>query len=298
MGFSIGDLFNNNSSGVSPFGSLLGGIGGGFGTPSNSTTNSSGTSSQNFNTNGTSQQTLQPGGQDFLDQLTELFKQFTSKPTNLSGYQAQQGGNINQASRMQQQGLDNNLAARGLSTSPIAATASAGVDAQRVAQQNNLAQSIPLLQNQLQSQALNQGTGFLSALPRGTVQNQSGSQTGSTTQNSTTKQNSGGGLGSLLGGLASAVGPIAGLFSDEELKKDIKPLGSGLKLISKLEPIKFKWRENSEPSHGFSAQQMEKVLPHSVVKDAATGFRKMDMMTIIPHLVSAVQELSKERKAA
>ena len=144
---------------------------------------------------------------------------------NLAPYQAQQSEAINRSSNLQSEAVRNIMAARGLSSSPVAGTAEAGVQAGRFGQLTNLRQQIPLLQNQLTLQNLQGATGLYGQLPRGSVstgvgtseQTGSTNQTGSTISSGTTNQNqnyqnqtsTGGGLGSMFGGIA---GILASLF--------------------------------------------------------------------------------------
>lgn len=255
-------------AGDSPIGLGLAGLGGAAGAfPTNTTTNgnssttSSGTSSfsQNLQTllnslSTISGQTSQQGGQSgtstglttggyadagsrqLSDQLATAFSGLTKAP-DLTGYQAQQTEGINRNSQLLGQNQQQELAARGLSTSPVAASVAAGTQAGRVGQITNLQQSIPLLSNQLALANLGAGNSFLANAPKtsstvgsntgtnfqtGTSQqvgttSQTGSQVGagSTQQNqnsSTTQQQQqkqGGGFGQFLGGLG---GVLASLF--------------------------------------------------------------------------------------
>ncbi len=178
----------------------------------------------NFLTNLTQQQagttgvmpTLSPETYYLMHQLMGRYQGMAAP--SLTGYEAQQTGNINQLANTQQQALNNILAARGLSTSPVAATAQAGVEQNRLNQIANVKQSLPLLQNQLNLQNLAGASAFFSAIPKGTLTTtnqqvtgqttgqQTGSQTGTSQQTGTTKGTtsekgtSGGGLGGLLTG--------------------------------------------------------------------------------------------------
>jgi hypothetical protein len=261
------------------------GISGAFGDPA-TTQNTTSSGSTNFSSS--TNPNLSPSAQAFLNQLQSMYSGYLTSNPDLRGYQAQQANTINTNSNLQTQAADQNAAARGLSTSPIAASTDNLINAQRVAQNNSLAQSIPLLQRQLQGQTLAAGNSFFNSIPKGTTT--SGNQ--NTQQQSQTTTQSAGGIGPAISGL---LGGLAG-FSDEKLKDDIKPLGKSLEIIKKLEPIKFKWKENKLPGRGFSAQQMEKVIPDSVMK-GEDGFRRMDMAAIIPHLVNAVKELAEKKVA-
>lgn len=256
MATAPGSLFSQN-----PLAGLLslvtGGASGFFPTPGNS--NSQGTS--NTQTYGGSQQSLQsllqslqqtsgtsgqqgtqsssttptvsPQTQALLDQLTKQYGALASSTPDLKPYQAQQTQQINTNRGLQGKAVDNIMAARGLSTSPVSGTAQAGVENSRVGDITNLQQSLPLLLQQLKSQNLAAAGNFASSLPRGSTttgtsgqtgystQQQSGSQTGNSSQYGSqygtssnqsaqnTQTSQGGGIGSGLGGIASL---LAGLF--------------------------------------------------------------------------------------
>jgi hypothetical protein len=176
------------------------------------------------------------GDQNLSTKLSSAFSNLTTAP-DLTGYQAQQTEGINKNSQLQGQAQQEALAARGLSTSPVAGAVAAGNESQRVGQISNLQASIPLLSNQLSLANLSAGNSYLANAPKtsattgtqtgSTAQtgtsdqtqstNQTGSQTGSggstTLANSNTQttqqQKAGGGLGGLFGGLGSV---LAGLF--------------------------------------------------------------------------------------
>lgn len=228
----------------------LGGLAGAFPTPTTTSGSSSTSTSGTNNTFGTANtQSLQdllnkltgstsattttgygsPAATGLSDQLTKQFSALAASPTNLQPYQQQQEANINRNSQTLDKSQQEELAARGLSTSPVAASVAANTDASRVGQITQLQQSIPLLQQQLLQQNLNSAGGFLANAPKTSTtagtqeQTSTGSQTGNTSQtsngnsnqtgaqntNSTSTQNSGGGIGGLFGGLGSM---LAALF--------------------------------------------------------------------------------------
>ncbi len=84
-------------------------------------------------------------------------------------------------------------------------------------------------------------------------------------------------------------------YSDEILKKNIKKKNGGLTSIGKLNPIEFDYKaEKGGKKHlGFSAQEVEKVLPNLVHKNEE-GVKSIKMIEMIPLLVGAIQELKKE----
>lgn len=190
-----GGLFGSGVGVGAGVGGLFGAASGFFPTSTTSTTNS------NSNSNGTSttNPVLSAQAQNFLNQLQGQYTNLLNNPNNLSGYQATQANSINGNAQLASQASNQMLAARGLSTSPVAAAVSNTNNQNRVGQLNSLSQSIPLLQEQMQQQNDAAGTSFFNSIPRGSTTNQNQNQT----QNSTTTQKSGGGIGGLLSGLGS-----------------------------------------------------------------------------------------------
>ena len=96
--------------------------------------------------------------------------------------------------------------------------------------------------------------------------------------------------------------------SDERVKRNIEPITNGLEIVQQLKPISFEWIEGWSKdgiNYGFTAQDLEKVLP-SLVRDdgldspqflkdqgveTIKATRPNDILAI---LVSAVQELKAE----
>jgi hypothetical protein len=63
----------------------------------------------------------------------------------------------------------------------------------------------------------------------------------------------------------------AGQYSDARLKKNVEALDSGLDVLSKLRPVSFYWKEDTEQGredkrlqYGFIAQEVQEVLPEVV----------------------------------
>jgi hypothetical protein len=200
----------------------LGGVAGGFGTPSSSSTNFSNSSTTNSNYNnflnsllnslqntssatntqgassgvGTTDVTnaaktvtgtnFNPATQALLAKLTQSYTGLSNP--NLSGYQSQQLQQIGQQGNLAQQAAQQVMANRGLSTSPVSATTAAGIAQNTGNQMNQFNESIPLLQNQYALQNLGAASGFLQGLPSllGTTTGTTGSQQGQSTQNNNT----------------------------------------------------------------------------------------------------------------
>ncbi len=149
MGFGIGDIFKGIGGlipGVGPIISGLAGIGGALENTAGARTS-------------TMTPTLAPEYKTLSDLLRSRAEQRLRDSVDLSGYQATGLSNINDVFKGLQQSSANNLTARGLADSPVAATVGANLDQARGGQMVNFLNSIPLLQNQLQGEAMS------SALP-------------------------------------------------------------------------------------------------------------------------------------
>ncbi len=55
-------------------------------------------------------------------------------------------------------------------------------------------------------------------------------------------------------------------YSDIKLKENIKPLKNSLESISKLEIVRYNWKENGKSDIGVIAQEVEKVFPEFVIE--------------------------------
>jgi hypothetical protein len=85
--------------------------------------------------------------------------------------------------------------------------------------------------------------------------------------------------------------------SDAKFKKDITPLKNANDIISKLQGVTYNWRTeefrskkfSSENQIGFIAQEVQKVLPAAVTKDA-NGDYAINYIEIIPVLTEAMKE--------
>jgi len=98
--------------------------------------------------------------------------------------------------------------------------------------------------------------------------------------------------------------------SDARLKRNIETLDTGLNKVMSLNPVKFNWIENYEPSEegkdmlGFIAQEVLKCIPEAVENFASSkvivngeeidNVLRVNEKFIIPVLVKAIQELSTE----
>lgn len=87
--------------------------------------------------------------------------------------------------------------------------------------------------------------------------------------------------------------------SDARLKRDVKPIKNALDLVSKMQGNSYFWKEKAMGDRvydkslqlGFLAQEIEKVLPLSVVTDES-GYKSVNYLAIIPVLTEAIKELN------
>lgn len=280
-------------------------------------------SQQQTNTNAASQGTtssaanLGPQQQQLLQQLTQKYQQLSNP--SLQGYAASQTQGINNNANLQSQAVQNAMAARGLSTSPAAGTAQAGVESQRIGAITGMQQQLPLLQNQLNVSNLGAASGFLSSIPGllGTTQTQTGSNVGQTsqagqtsqqttqgqssggttyqtgdtsaTQNSTQTQKQGGSAASGLAGL------LGGLFSDERLKDEVVeiPAEKAAARILSLQPVAWKWKGSEVADSGLIAQDLQKKMP-DLVRPAEKGLLKVNYAGLISEIIGTLQYLDKK----
>jgi hypothetical protein len=81
--------------------------------------------------------------------------------------------------------------------------------------------------------------------------------------------------------------------SDARLKRDVADLSYGLKDLAALRAVSFKWKDQNrgDGRHlGFLAQDLQKVVPEIVDKDAKSGMLSVNYPGLVPVLVKAVQE--------
>ena len=81
--------------------------------------------------------------------------------------------------------------------------------------------------------------------------------------------------------------------SDITLKENIKPINNPLDLISQMSGFEFTWKTSGEKAYGFSAQEIEKIIP-AVVKQRADGTKGINYLNLIAFLVEAVKDLKNE----
>jgi hypothetical protein len=183
---------------------LISGLAGLFGGGTQQKQATSQQSSGTQTTAGTTSQSTTPELSSEQQQLSNaygegLINQY-NQGTNLSGYEASGLQNIQSSNAAAAKATNNQIAARGLSFSPAAATENTAENINAGNQTSSFLNSLPLLQKQLTSQNLQQLIGGFSALPTAVSSNGTSNQT-QTSNTSTT------GNGAISGN------PTAGLFS-------------------------------------------------------------------------------------
>jgi hypothetical protein len=141
--------------------------------------------------------TLDPAYGPLQTQVLSMIGKRLNSSNDLSGYQASGMSRINRTFDTLKQSQDNNLAARGLSASPVAGNVDAVRTAARGANLADFGNSIPLLQRDLQTQDLGLAGNVL-GLGRGT------------TTTGTSSGQSGGGAGGAATSLAAYLGYLNG----------------------------------------------------------------------------------------
>lgn len=81
--------------------------------------------------------------------------------------------------------------------------------------------------------------------------------------------------------------------SDIALKKNIEPITNPILILSQLNGIKFDWKQDGTTSYGFSAQEVEKVLP-SIVKARDDGVKGINYNNLIAFLIESIKDLQKQ----
>jgi len=137
--------------------------------------------------------TVAPEYKGLQGQVLDMIQRRLSTPVDLHGYEANGLGVINRAYGAQKQTSDNNLSARGLSTSPVAANVDATRSIAEAGDAATFRNSVPLLAQQIEQQNLEQAAGIL--------------RTGT---GSTETQTSGGGAAGGLENLAGMMGYLQG----------------------------------------------------------------------------------------
>jgi hypothetical protein len=85
--------------------------------------------------------------------------------------------------------------------------------------------------------------------------------------------------------------------SDARYKRAVQPIAGALELVQGLRGVSYYWRQQEFPHKAFTAQQqlgflaqeVEKVLPQAVSRDAE-GYYSVDYVKVVPVLVEAMKE--------
>lgn len=88
------------------------------------------------------------------------------------------------------------------------------------------------------------------------------------------------------------------IFSDIRLKNNVKNITNGLKIINKLRPVSFTWKNNNKKTIGFIAQEVEEILPEFVrdttLDDKIIKTIKQDKL--IAYIVDSIKNISNRLK--
>jgi hypothetical protein len=104
-----------------------------------------------------------------------------------------------------------------------------------------------------------------------------------------------------VSGCIAASGTVIGgsCQSDVRLKKNIQPFSPVLDKLVQLVPVSFNWRADEYPqygperSSGLIAQEVEKVFPEMVSRDAG-GFKKVNYSELPYLMLQAIRDLKAE----
>lgn len=154
------------AKGLSPIGAGLDILGGLFG------------SSTTMNTNYNQTPTYDPATEGLRQQLISAQQANLSKDTDLSGYQSQALQTNNAGYGAANQALQQTLASRGLTYSPMAGSATAALGTQRIGAGINIQNQIPLLQQQMYQQKLQSALQTFAANPYSVSGKQNSTQSG------------------------------------------------------------------------------------------------------------------------
>lgn len=100
----------------------------------------------------------------------------------------------------------------------------------------------------------------------------------------------------VVAGTVTASGSV--LTSDIRLKKDFTRLNSSLSKLYKIDGYHYFWKDetkNKDLQTGVIAQEVEKIFPELVQTDDK-GYKSVNYIGLIPHLIEAVKELKNENK--
>lgn len=81
-------------------------------------------------------------------------------------------------------------------------------------------------------------------------------------------------------------------LSDLALKEDIRKI-DGLNLVRQLRGVMFKWKSSGNTDLGVIAQEVERIIPYIVERDANSKFATVNYDSLIAVLIEAVKSLDK-----
>ncbi|GMF31438.1 unnamed protein product [Phytophthora lilii] len=93
--------------------------------------------------------------------------------------------------------------------------------------------------------------------------------------------------------------------SDRRFKTGVRDLKTAQETIRRLRPVTFEWRRDEFPGRdfpagvfpGFLADDVEQILPDLVQQDG-DGWKSLDYVGLVPHLVRAMQEMQSQLEAS
>jgi hypothetical protein len=105
-------------------------------------------------------------------------------------------------------------------------------------------------------------------------------------------------FGQLVGGGMQAggtLGAAAIMASALKIKYNVKEIKSALKKIKKIKGRLFNWKYSGMQDGGVIAEEIEQVIPESVIK--VNGIKMIKPMMIIAYLIEAIKELDSSRRS-
>lgn len=195
-------------AGIGALGSgIAGGMGGTTKTSGSNTTDSSST----LNGTASSTPTFDPQTENLRQQLINSVLGNLNSDTDMSGYLSGALQTNNTGFDAAKTALNQTLASRGLTYSPVAGTATSNLDTQRIGSGINIQNQMPLLQQQMYQQKLQQALQTFASMPHGTTgttnQNQISNQNQTFNQTQTTTPS-----GGIFGGIMSGLGALGSLL--------------------------------------------------------------------------------------
>jgi len=95
--------------------------------------------------------------------------------------------------------------------------------------------------------------------------------------------------GSIVGQIYGNGSATTYATSSDATLKDVTGKARGLEVINELNPVSFTWKKTGVSDEGFIAQEVDKIIPSVVHKDAEDMY-SMDYGKVTPYLVKAIQE--------